>query len=285
MTQQKTVYDPSSQYEVKAFDVECRQSEDGSRLVRIYQPQGDGPYPVLLDVHGGAWSGGDRLMGKLRDTAFASSGLLVVATELRTSPEHTYPAQVQDANYAIRWAKANASQYNGDPNRVGAFGISSGGHTLMLSVMRPIDEQFSSIPLVSDPNVDATVSYVILESPVLDPYARYQYAKEAGRQGLIEGSENYFGSEDVMKQGNPQMILDRGEKAKLPPALLIQGTNDANVPLSIPKRFVQSYRAAGGQIDIEFFENAEHGFSRTPSTDTDRAIGLVKDFIASNVNS
>lgn len=285
MTQQKTIYDPSSQYEVKVFDVESRQSEDGPRLVRIYQPQGDGPFPVLIDVHGGAWSGGDRMQGELRDTAFASSGMLVVAAELRTSPSHAYPAQVEDANYTIRWAKANASKYNGDSHNLGAFGISSGGHTLMLSVMRPLDDQFSSIPLQGDFDVDASVAYVIVESPVLDPFARYQYAKEAGRENLIEGSENYFGSEDVMKQGNPQLILDRCEKAELPPALLTQGTADANVPRAIPNRFVESYRAAGGSIDIEIFENAEHGFSRTPSADTDRALALMKDFIARHLNS
>ncbi|MBI82024.1 MAG: alpha/beta hydrolase [Planctomycetaceae bacterium] len=246
---------------------------------RLYQPQGNGPFPVLMDFHGGAWSGGDRQQGQLRDNALAESGLLVVAVDLRTSPKHHYPAQVEDANLAIRWAKTHAHRYQGEANSLGAFGISSGGHTLMLTLMRPDDEQFSSLPLPASTSARACVRYAIVESGVLDPYVRYQYAKSVGRQDLINKSENYFGTETVMQEGNPQFILDRGEAIELPPVLLFQGTADANIPSSIPENFVKSYRAAGGDIEFKLFPGAAHGFSRLPGQHTEEALCLMKNFI------
>lgn len=280
MPQQKTAYDPAQKYPVNSFDVECHTSQNTVIQARLYQPQGNGPFPVLMDFHGGAWSGGDRQQGQLRDNALAESGLLVVAVDLRTSPGHHYPAQVEDANLAIRWAKTHAHRYQGEANSLGAFGISSGGHTLMLTVMRPDDEQFTSLSLPASTSSKACVHYAIVESGVLDPLLRYQYAKSVGRKDLVEKSEHYFGTETVMQEGNPQGILDRGEAVELPPVLLFQGTADANIPASIPENFVKSYRAAGGNIEFQLFPDAVHGFSQLPSQHTEEAICLIKNFIS-----
>ena len=280
MPQQKTAYDPAQKYPATSFDVECHTSQNAVIQARLYQPQGNGPFPVLMDFHGGAWSGGDRQQGQLRDNSLAESGLLVVAVDLRSSPGHHYPAQVEDANLAIRWAKTHAHLYQGEANSLGAFGISSGGHTLMLTVMRPDDEQFTSLSLPASTSSKACVRYAIVESGVLDPLLRYQYAKSVGRKDLVEKSENYFGTETVMQEGNPQGILDRGEAVELPPVLLFQGTADANIPASIPKNFVKSYRAAGGNIEFKLFADAAHGFSRLPSQHTEEAICLMKNFIS-----
>ena len=283
MPQQKTAYDPAQKYPVTSFDVECHTSQNVVIQVRLYQPQGNGPFPVLMDFHGGAWSGGDRQQGQLRDNSLAESGLLVVAVDLRTSPTHHYPAQVEDANLAIRWAKTHAHLYQGEANSLGAFGISSGGHTLMLTVMRPDDEQFTALSLPASTSVKACVRYAIVEAGVLDPLVRYRYAKSVGRQDLIDKRENYFGTETVMQEGNPQGILDRGEAVELPPVLLFQGTADANIPVSIPENFVKSYGAAGGDIEFKIFPGAAHGFSRLPSQHTEEAICLMKNFISTQL--
>ena len=87
-----------------------------------------------------------------------------------------------------------------------------------------------------------------------------------------------------MKEGNPQLILERGEPTELPPVLILQGTADDNVPLSIPYRFVESYRAAGGNVELELFPGMPHGFARDPGTETDRALALAKAFIARQLN-
>ena len=81
------------------------------------------------------------------DRALAASGLLVVAIDMTLAPEAPYPACVQDANYAVRWLKANAAAWNGDTSKLGVYGTSSGGHVAELLAMRPRDPRYNAIPL------------------------------------------------------------------------------------------------------------------------------------------
>lgn len=272
-------YDMAGEYEVRASDVEYQTGEAGRWEARIYEPIGAGPFPVLLDVHGGAWSAGSRLGGELINEGLAASGLVIVAVDFRLAPDHPYPSQIEDVNYATRWLKAHAGDFNADTRTVGGIGSSSGGHTVLLSAMRPLDPRYAVLPM-ADETVDASLDYIVAAWPVLDPYARYQYAKESGRDRLVTATEGYFLNEDAMKEGNPQGILERGERAEMPPLLIIQGTADENIPMSIPERFVEAYRGAGGSVELEIFPGLPHAFGRTPSPGTDRAIDLIKAFVA-----
>jgi acetyl esterase/lipase len=273
-------YDPSGSYQVRVFDVTYREEQDSSWPARIYQPEGPGPFPALLDVHGGAWNRGSYTNNELIDQALAASGLVVVAIALRRAPQHIYPAQATDVNYATRWLKAHARDFNADPRRLGGLGTSSGGHTIMSSAMRPQDPRYRALPLPAAGGTDATLAYVLAAWPVLDSYARYLYAKENNRAQLVESTEAYFLTEEAMKEGNPQLILERGEQTHLPPVLILQGTADDNVPLSIPRRFVETYRAAGGEIQIEWFPEMPHGFGSKPGPEAERAWALMKAFVA-----
>src|SRR5215212_4602467 len=121
-----SAYDPDARFELDVSDVEFRRNATGRQLMaRIYKPKGKGPFPAVLDLHGGAWSRKDRLAEEPMDRALAASGLLVVAIDLTLAGEAPYPAAVQDANYAVRWLKANAARWNGDVSRLGIYGSSS----------------------------------------------------------------------------------------------------------------------------------------------------------------
>ena len=272
-------YNPAQKLAVQVHELEYRNVGNESWMVTIYQPQGDGPFPALLDVHGGAWNRGDRSADEVMNRALAASGIVVAAVDFRLAPVHPYPAQVQDVNFATRWLKAHAAEFNADPATVGGMGCSSGGHTLMLSAMRPNDPRYAVLDLPEAGNHDATVAYTVCCWPVLDPYARYLYAQESNER-LAASSEAYFLDQDAMKEGNPQHILERGENVLLPPTLIIQGTRDDNVPLSIPQRFDTAFRTAGGDIQVEYFPDQVHGFGNMPGPESDRAIGLIKAFIA-----
>jgi acetyl esterase/lipase len=273
-------YNPAKQFQVQVQEVEYRRHQGQGWPALVYQPQGQGPFPAMLDVHGGAWNRGARTNDQVMNQALAASGIVVVAVEFRLAPDHPYPAQVADVNFATRWLKGHAHEFNADPASLGGLGSSSGGHTVMLSAMRPRDPRYAALPLPEGRGVDASLRYLLCCWPVLDPYARYQYAQKAGAERLAASSEAYFRDEDTMREGNPQQILDRGEKVELPPTLIIQGTADDNVPMSIPTSFVPAYRAAGGQIEIEIFPGRVHGFGNTPGPDSDRAVALMKGFIA-----
>src|SRR5205809_1495662 len=132
----KAAYDPAGKFELKVSEVEFRRTPAGRQLMaRIYQPQGAGPFPTMLDLHGGAWRRKDRLAEEPMDRAIAASGVLVVAVDLRLSEEAPYPASVQDANYGGRRVKSKAAEWNGDPAKIGVYRSSSRGHADQLLPM------------------------------------------------------------------------------------------------------------------------------------------------------
>src|SRR5262245_1690025 len=219
-------YNPSQQYECKVWDVEYRRDPVRTLMARIYQPQGAGPFPVLLDVHGGAWNDQDRTANAPVDDRLAASGILVVAIDVRLAREAPYPASVADVNYGIRWLKSKAQEWNGDPQTLGALGSSSGGHVLELCAMRPYDVRYTVYPLPAAPHLDATLNYVIARSPISNPLARYEQAQKMQRATLMTNSELYFNPWETIVEGNPQQILGRGEAVALPPMFILQGELD-----------------------------------------------------------
>jgi acetyl esterase/lipase len=273
-------YDPAQNYSLWMYDVEYRRAGDESWLVRLYEPQGTGPFPLLLDVHGGVWSQLDRTLNGLIDQALAASGMVVAAIDFRQAPRDPYPASVADVNYATRWLKVHARDFKADPRTIGGLGMSSGGHLVMLSAIRPRDSRYAALPLTALSHVDATLGYVIALYPILDPYARYLFTQQTGRADLVKLHDAYFHTPQAMQEGNPTLILARGERVEHPPTLLLQGTADRNVTPEMQERFVAGYRAAGGSIELVTFPNTPHGFTLNPGPETDRALALMKAFIA-----
>src|ERR671927_998036 len=260
-------------------DVEYQQQAGKSWLARVYRPIGPGPFPTILDVHGGAWNNGDRTNDSVMNQALAAQGILTVAIDFRQPPEAGYPASVQDMNLAIRWLKAHAADFGGT-DRVGALGVSSGGHLVLLGGLRPRDPRYAGLPLEGHPDVDASLAYVVACWPVSDPLYRYQVARQAGNEQIIKAHDAYWETEDAMGEGSPPLILERGEPVELPPALVIQRTVDANHPLEMQQRLVDWYRRRGGEIEMPLFDNLPQRFSLSPEfPDTQRALEAITDFV------
>ena len=112
-------------------------------LARLYLPASPPPFPAVVEVHGGGWTSNDRLSNKAIHEALAQAGIAVMSIDFRMPPDDKYPASVADVNLAIRWLKANAPAFGIEPDDVGALGTSSGGHQLLLAVMRPFDERYA----------------------------------------------------------------------------------------------------------------------------------------------
>src|SRR4029079_3356930 len=129
----------------------------------IYKPKGAGPFPAMVECHGGAWCMSDRHTEKFRHQYMASHGIVSIALDFRSGNEDPYPASVQDINYAVRWAKLNAHELKTRPDLVGLSGQSSGGHLAMLVAMRPHDPRYAAIALpAGSPAHDATVRRVVI---------------------------------------------------------------------------------------------------------------------------
>ena len=251
-------------------------------IARIYTPKGAGPFPALVECHGGAWCLSDRMTERVRHEYMAAHGVVSVALDFRSGNTDPYPASVQDINYAVRWVKANAKRLKTAPDRVGLSGQSSGGHLAMLVAMRPDDPRYAAIPLpAGSPAVDASVPCVIMSWPVINPLSRYRFAVRA-RDGanapdwpksIIARQDSYWRGEANMAEGNPMLALERGEKVRTPPALWFQAHGDmmhdykdadSSFPGNEPQRFVANYRKAGGEIELIYFDGP-----RTPGHSPD----------------
>jgi acetyl esterase/lipase len=279
-------YDPAAKFELDVFDVEFRRNQAGRQLLaRVYKPVGAGPFPMVLDLHGGAWNNRDRTAEGPMDRALAASGLLVVAIDQTRAGDAPHPADVQDANYAVRWLKWRAASWNGDASKIGVFGSSSGGHVAELLGLRPSDPRYNAIPLPQAPNLDATVAYVATRSPVSNTFARYENALTNKREEMVQNNESYFNPMDTIHEANPQEILDRGESVTMVPLLIMQGELDDNVLPAVQKKFAETYNAHGGSCQFELFEDSVHRWTAEESPQTDRARETVKQFIAKQLNS
>jgi acetyl esterase/lipase len=277
----RAAYDPTAHFEITARDVDFRRTSAGRQLMaRIYQPQGGGPFPTVLDLHGGAWNAKNRTAEEPMDRALAASGLLVVAIDMTLAPEAPYPACVQDANYAVRWLKWKAPSWNGDPSRIGVYGSSSGGHVAELLALRPRDPRYNAIPLPEAPALDARVAYVAMRSPISDPFARFQNAERLKRDAMVKNHTIFFRPWEAIHEANPQEMLERREAVTLVPLLIMQGGLDDNMLPTVQEKFARTYRAAGGDCQYELFEGCEHEWVATPGPQTDRAREMVKAFIA-----
>jgi acetyl esterase/lipase len=277
----ETAYDPAGKFEIKVSEVEFRRTRAGRVLMaRIYQPNGAGPFPAVLDLHGGAWNAKDRHAEEPMDRALAASGVLVVAIDMTLAPEAPYPACVQDANYGVRWLKSKAASWRGDGSKIGIYGSSSGGHVAELLGMRPRDPRYNAIPLAEAPNVDATVAYIATRSPISNTYARFQNAEEKKRDGMITNNKTFFNPWDTIHESNPQEILERHEQVALVPLLIMQGALDDNVLPAVQEKFAATYKAAGGQCEFHVFDGSEHEWVAKEGPQTDRARAMVKAFIA-----
>src|SRR5262249_35428272 len=101
----------ATRYEIDIEDVEYIRHGSKGFLARIYKPRGTGPFPLVIDLHGGAWTKKDRLSDVATCEGLARAGIVAVALDFRMPPgDPAYPAMVQDVNYAIRWCKARAKE-------------------------------------------------------------------------------------------------------------------------------------------------------------------------------
>ena len=197
-----------SQHSYRAFDVVYHVHGTRPLLARLYLPASPPPFPAVVEVHGGGWTSNDRLSNKAIHEALAQAGIAVMSIDFRMPPDDKYPASVADVNVAIRWLKANAPAFGIEPDDVGALGTSSGGHQLLLAVMRPFDERYAALELAehgtAHANTDATVPYVIVCWPVADPLARYH---------MVQGAQ-----EPAADRRAPRLLAGRGRDGGRQPA-------------------------------------------------------------------
>lgn len=185
-------------------------------LLDAHVPEGEGPFPVAVLIHGGGWGSGDRkgditpLMEPLSAAKFTWFSI-----DYRLAPKHRWPACRDDVNAALRWVKAHAAEYKGDPKRVAVLGYSAGGHLATLAAVLAGD----------DTRVQAVVG---LAAPTDMP------ADTARRGGLSASMQALLDRPKEVDEATAKTLAEISPinhlKAGLPPFLLIHGTDDQSVP-------------------------------------------------------
>ncbi|MGE4047145.1 MAG: alpha/beta hydrolase [Acetobacteraceae bacterium] len=265
---------------IETRDIEFHRPAGVPLLARIYRPEGEGPFPGVLEVHGGAWTSGDRFNNVSIAEDLAANGILVMSIDFRMPPVARYPDTVVDVNHGIRWLKAHAMEYGSRADLVGGLGTSSGGHLLLLNALRPRDPRYAATAMPGS-DVDASLRFGIVCWPVADPLTRYRVMQQRGNDRLVQAHNQFWPSEADMEEGSPQHILDRGEAVSLPPMLIMQGTADSNLTDDMAERLAGSYRRRGGSITYESFPDQPHAFIPNAPTapDSVRALEMIRAFI------
>ena len=239
---------------------------------------------MLLSIHGGAWTDKDHTDYESTSKPLAATGIVVAAISQRVGEGFPYPLQLQDIHYGVRWLKSHAADFNGDPGAVGGIGYSSGGHTLPLTAMRIDDPRYSAMHLEGSSPADARLAWVISCWPVIEPYFRYEIAKEKGNTELMEKHHMFFQGDEAMHESTPLNVIQRGEKLTLSPALVLHGTADDVMPIEASERFVSAYNGAGGNAQLVPFQGKGHGWAREAGLEVDEFVKVVTEFISKQLN-
>lgn len=239
--------------------------DDGTLTATLYRPSAPA-IAAVVDVHGGAWTTGDRSMNAAIGRHLSANGIAVLSLDFRMPPAATYPATVTDVAAGLRWMRTHSTDVGTTPERVGLLGTSSGGHLALLLALRPYDERYRGRALGGEP--DIAVEYAVLGWPVSDPLARYRMVRDREDTRLRDAHHAFWADEAQMEEGSPYDIVRRGDAQRLPSLLILQGLSDDNLTADMQQRFVEVYRERGGSVELVTFEGQPHGFiGRDPAAE------------------
>ncbi|MCI0341053.1 MAG: alpha/beta hydrolase fold domain-containing protein [Planctomycetales bacterium] len=206
-------------------------------------PPGAGPHPVVLCLHGGGWRSGDRRRVALLDE-LPARGIATASADYRLSDVAPYPAAVEDCRAAVRWLRAHAREHGLDPDRIGAFGPSAGGHlALMLGV------------LADDPRetVSARVRAVASWFGPAD-FSRFPSRGDGAAAAFLGATREE--RPDLWREASPVTHVSADD----PPTLLVHGDRDDTVPIAHSEAMLAALRAAGVECRLLRVRGAGHGF-------------------------
>lgn len=213
----------------------------------VYFPDSGGPWPLLVYVHGGAWMHGDKAEAAMFARLMTAQGYLVVSVNYRLYPAAQFPAMIEDVKCAIRSLRANAAQYNLDPNRVGVVGVSAGGH---LVALLGTTDRSAGWDVGEYLDQSSRVRVVIAMAGVMDlarkfPNADIEAMKRVG-----------FGEYNVV-EASPISHVTPDD----PPFLLIHGDRDELVPVEQSQLMYERLVQENVPARLVVVENASHSFT------------------------
>jgi acetyl esterase/lipase len=212
-----------------------------AQVADLYQPQGRGPFPAVIVVHGGGWVRGDRFTMDGISKKLAEQGFVALNIEYRLAPEYIFPAALQDVQQSVRWLRAHADEYHVDPTRVGVWGYSAGAElAALLGTLSPGDPNFAA---------DARVQAVVAGGTPAD--LRY-----AGDSSLVRDfvGDTLESRPDLYRDISPIAFVSADD----PPTYLYHGTFDWVVYQINAVKMKQALDKAGVPAELYLLHGSGH---------------------------
>jgi acetyl esterase len=224
----------------------------GALRLRLYRPDGAGPFPVIVYIHGGGWvlcslETHDNVCRHL----CAGTGALVVSVDYRLAPEHRFPAALDDTMAALRWVAEHAGAFGGDPARVAIAGDSAGGNLAAAAALRARDERGPAL-------VGQLLVYPVTDYPA---DAMASYAENSEGYGLTRASMEHYWREylgEAPADAPYAAPLRAADVAGLPPAFVITAQYD--VLRDEGEAYAGKLQAAGVPVEVGRYDGVNHGF-------------------------
>ena len=253
---------PPTPQGVKALrDLEYAGAGGKALKLDLYLPEkSDRPLPLIVWIHGGAWRAGNK--GGCPALRFVDRGYAAASIDYRLSQEAIFPAQIHDCKAAIRWLRAHAKEYQIDPNRIGVWGSSAGGHLVaLLGTSGDVKElegdegnldQSSRVQAVCDWFGPTDFCQMAAHS---SPNAKIKHDDAGSPESLLVGGP-IQDSKDKVAKANPITYVSKDD----PPFLIMHGDKDDLVPHHQSELLNEALKKAGVDVTFKTVEGAGHGF-------------------------
>ena len=233
-------------------DIEYGKGGDVPLLLDIYTPEKPiaSPMPAVIFIHGGGWRRGDKYPSRVR--TLASYGFLGISINYRLSSVAPFPAAVEDSKCAVRWLRAHAEQYNVDPDRIGVWGSSAGGHLAMM--VGCADETVE---------LEGNGGWAQFSSRVQAACAYFGPSDFTSGSGNSPAVIQFIGDTieekpNIYKLASPITHVTADD----PPLLLVHGELDRVVRINQSDMMYQAYRQAGLEVTLIKVAGAGHGLKQ-----------------------
>ncbi|MFD8389006.1 alpha/beta hydrolase fold domain-containing protein [Streptomyces sp. NPDC059680] len=258
------------------------------RLLDVHVPHTAGPVPAVVWIHGGGWLEGDRryppptVPVELLHGAVLGAGLALVGIDYRHSLEAPFPAQLHDVKAAIRYVRHHAAALGIDPERIGAWGESAGGHLAALAGLVRADAHGSGLEGVEGvPEGDSRVRAVVDWYGVsdLEPLLAHSMPSLPGEPPYPNPVHTLLGGPETERRERARLAspVTYAAERGAPPFLLIHGREDQVVPYGQSEALARALRDAGGDVTLRPVEGADHIF--LGSTEVPAIVAHSVDFL------
>jgi len=240
-------------------------------LMSLFAPvHDDRPVAVVLEVHGGGWQHGHRILSLGESgtaTDLVAAGFMVASIDYRLAPLHPWPDQMIDVVSAVRYLRTHATELGIDPDRIAAMGDSAGGQLVSLLGTAPGQAQWSGGP-------DATTSARV--DAVVDEFGPSDLSATDWPRATVKMIHTVFGSypgsgDPTLKAASPLTYVAAGD----PPFLIVQGTRDGVVPENQSVALAARLRGAGDPVDLMLVDRGGHGLQTPGEYPTPAAISSI----------